>query len=138
MLAQYRANVAVSDVDLESVERTAGEIREYGVRSLAARCDVSDSGDVSEMMETTPMGRAGTIGDVSRTAVYLASDLSSYVIGQTIPVNGGMWIQEKGILNDEIHFDRSAGLGPHPGDGDPGAREGRGPAAGSLWRNLRK
>ncbi len=225
MFAQYGANVAVSDIDMESAEKIAGEIRQYGVKGLAVKCDVSDQKSVSEMMETTwknfgaidvlvnnagvnkviliedmtekewdrvfdinmkgvflctkavvpfmrkkgsgiiinmasaagktggakvpgshyaaskagiicftkssarefakynvrinaiapglivtemtnqfseeehrrlmeiiPMGTAGTVEDVSRTAVYLASDLSSYVTGQTIPVNGGMWM----------------------------------------------
>lgn len=37
-----------------------------------------------------PLRRGGTPEDVANTAVYLASDLSSYVTGQTIHVCGGM------------------------------------------------
>ena len=44
------------------------------------------------LIEIIPMKTAGSVEDVSKAAVYLASDLSSYVTGQTIPVNGGMWM----------------------------------------------
>jgi 3-oxoacyl-[acyl-carrier protein] reductase len=36
------------------------------------------------------MGRLGTAEDIANTAVFLASDESSYITGQTIHVNGGM------------------------------------------------
>jgi NAD(P)-dependent dehydrogenase (short-subunit alcohol dehydrogenase family) len=36
-----------------------------------------------------PMGRLGELGEVANAYVYLASDLSSYVTGQTIVVDGG-------------------------------------------------
>ena len=37
-----------------------------------------------------PLGRAGTVDEVAGVAVFLASDLSSFVTGVTIPVEGGM------------------------------------------------
>jgi 3-oxoacyl-[acyl-carrier protein] reductase len=43
-----------------------------------------------EWAETIPLKRGGTPEDVANTALYLASDLSSYVTGQTIHVCGGM------------------------------------------------
>ncbi|MDR0420311.1 MAG: SDR family oxidoreductase [Prevotellaceae bacterium] len=39
---------------------------------------------------TCPMGRPGRRGEVSGTILYLSSDLSSYVTGQYIIVDGGM------------------------------------------------
>ena len=39
--------------------------------------------------ETTPVGRMGTPQDVANIVVFLASDVSSYIVGQTISVNGG-------------------------------------------------
>jgi 3-oxoacyl-[acyl-carrier protein] reductase len=37
-----------------------------------------------------PLGRLGTPSDVAAAAIFLASDASSYITGQTIHVNGGM------------------------------------------------
>jgi NAD(P)-dependent dehydrogenase (short-subunit alcohol dehydrogenase family) len=37
-----------------------------------------------------PLARAGTVDDAAGVAVFLASDLSSFVTGVTIPVEGGM------------------------------------------------
>ncbi len=37
-----------------------------------------------------PMQKLGTPQDVANTALFLASDLASYVTGQVIPVDGGM------------------------------------------------
>ena len=43
-----------------------------------------------ELLRGVPMGRLGTAEDIANTAVFLASDESSYITGQTIHVNGGM------------------------------------------------
>jgi 3-oxoacyl-[acyl-carrier protein] reductase len=43
-----------------------------------------------EWTDKIPLKRGGTPEDVANTALYLASDLSSYVTGQTIHVCGGM------------------------------------------------
>lgn len=41
------------------------------------------------MKRTVPLGRYGKEGELDSTAVYLASDASSYVTGAIIPVDGG-------------------------------------------------
>jgi len=38
---------------------------------------------------TVPMGRAGHVDEIAGAAVFLASDLASYITGQTIHVDGG-------------------------------------------------
>ncbi|MCC7302011.1 MAG: 3-oxoacyl-[acyl-carrier-protein] reductase [Bacteroidia bacterium] len=40
--------------------------------------------------QTIPLKRAGTVEDVANLSVFLGSDLSSYITGQTITVCGGM------------------------------------------------
>ena len=38
---------------------------------------------------TVPMGRAGHVDEIAGAAVFLASDLASYITGQTLHVDGG-------------------------------------------------
>jgi 3-oxoacyl-[acyl-carrier protein] reductase len=45
-----------------------------------------------ERLDSIKMGRIGTPQDVANVALFLASDLSSYVTGQVIGVDGGMLI----------------------------------------------
>ena len=43
--------------------------------------------------EEIPLKRLGTAEDVANTCLFLASDLSTYITGETINVNGGLYIQ---------------------------------------------
>ncbi len=45
---------------------------------------------VESWKQTIPLKRGGTPEDVANLAVFLGSDLSSYITGQVIPVCGGM------------------------------------------------
>ncbi|GAB6931046.1 SDR family oxidoreductase [Paenibacillus sp. JCM 10914] len=40
-----------------------------------------------------PLGREGTPEDVAGTILFLVSDLSSYITGETIEINGGMYMR---------------------------------------------
>ena len=75
--------------------------KEMGPRGIRANCIapgfiISDmtkalSEEVREQwMKTIPLRRGGTPEDVANVALFLASDLSSYVSGQVIPVCGAM------------------------------------------------
>ncbi len=46
----------------------------------------------SELMSKIPMNRLGTGEDVSNTVAFLSSEASSYITGETIHVNGGMYM----------------------------------------------
>ena len=43
-----------------------------------------------EIISNSSLKRVGETEDVANTALFLASDLSSYITGQTIRVDGGM------------------------------------------------
>ena len=55
-----------------------------------ALLDRATGGDPSGFVGMVPMGRAGLPEEVAATAVFLATDSSSYVTGQSIAVDGGM------------------------------------------------
>jgi 3-oxoacyl-[acyl-carrier protein] reductase len=45
-----------------------------------------------KLIENIPMGKLGNGNDIANCAIFLASDLSSYITGETIHVNGGMYM----------------------------------------------
>jgi len=45
-----------------------------------------------QVQEDNPIPRIGSAGELKGTAVFLASDASSYITGQTIAVDGGMTV----------------------------------------------
>ena len=52
--------------------------------------DALDQKVVDEWRQQIPLKRGGTPEDVANAALFLASDLSNYVTGQSISVCGGM------------------------------------------------
>ncbi|MCL2322759.1 MAG: SDR family oxidoreductase [Oscillospiraceae bacterium] len=55
-LAEAGADIAVSDIDFENVKAVAEEIKSFGVRSLAMKCNVSDPKEVNKMVDDTVRG----------------------------------------------------------------------------------
>lgn len=75
--------------------------KEMGPRGIRANCIapgfiVSDMTNAlpeavrDEWIKKIPLRRGGTTEDVANVATFLASDMSSYVSGQVIPVDGAM------------------------------------------------
>ena len=57
----------------------------------------SDPSFEHEHADTVPLGRYGVTDDVASAAVYLASDMSSFVSGIALTVDGG-WLAEKSFV----------------------------------------
>jgi NAD(P)-dependent dehydrogenase (short-subunit alcohol dehydrogenase family) len=78
----------------------AAELGKFGVRvnaigpglietPLNATVRANDPGLVKIFMDHTPLGRAGKPEDIAGPAIFLASDLSSYVTGSIVMADGG-------------------------------------------------
>ena len=44
------------------------------------------------LLKNIPMAKMGTGEDIANIAMFLASNLSGYITGETIHVNGGMYM----------------------------------------------
>ena len=50
-----------------------------------------DQNIVNGWIQQIPMKRTGTVDDIANAVVFLASDMSAYITGQVLHVNGGMY-----------------------------------------------
>jgi NAD(P)-dependent dehydrogenase (short-subunit alcohol dehydrogenase family) len=62
------------------------------LRSRAAALGTTFEEQVARVRESVPLGRHGTGEDVAGAVVWLMSADAAYVTGQTIGVNGGVWL----------------------------------------------
>jgi 3-oxoacyl-[acyl-carrier protein] reductase len=76
--------------------------REVGVRGITVNAiapgfietDMTDSLPAEQkeaLASQIPMGRLGTVDEVANAVLFLAGDGSSYITGQTLHINGGMY-----------------------------------------------
>ena len=94
-----QANYAASKAGLIGMTKSiAAEAAKRGVRCNAIapgyiRSEITDilKEDVKQaILDKVPMGTMGTTEDVANAVLFLSSDLSSYITGKTITVDGGM------------------------------------------------
>jgi len=52
--------------------------------------DVLDPKVVQGWRDTIPLKRGGSVEDIANATIFLASDMSAYITGQTLNVCGGM------------------------------------------------
>ena len=95
-----QVNYASSKAGLIAMAQTVA--KEMGSRGIRANA-IAPGFIVSEMtnalpeavreeyIKNIPLKRGGTVDEIANTALYLASDLSSYGTGQVIAVNGGLY-----------------------------------------------
>jgi 3-oxoacyl-[acyl-carrier protein] reductase len=76
----------------------AGELGRFGIRVNAICPGVIETPmtanapdfAIDALLRATPLGRKGTVNDIAATALYLASEESSFVTGQWLSPNGGL------------------------------------------------
>lgn len=94
-----QCNYAASKAGLIALAKSISQ--EIGSRGIRANCIAPGFIDTAmtqalpenirkEWIQKIPLRRAGQAEDIANVAVFLASDLSSYVSGQVIQVDGGM------------------------------------------------
>jgi 3-oxoacyl-[acyl-carrier protein] reductase len=94
-----QANYAASKAGIIGFSKSVAQ--ELGSRSI--RCNVIapgfietemtaalDEKVVEEWVKSIPLKRGGTPGDIANLCVFLGSDMSAYITGQVINVDGGM------------------------------------------------
>jgi NAD(P)-dependent dehydrogenase (short-subunit alcohol dehydrogenase family) len=94
----YAAYAAAKAGVVSLTQTTAVELGPHGIRVNAIAPDVCmteglramiPEGERDRFAFTVPLGRAAEPDDVAGAAVFLASDLSRYVTGVVLPVDGG-------------------------------------------------
>jgi len=94
----YAAYAAAKAGVINYTKTAALELAPHGIRVNALAPDititeglaaVAPEGAESRFGLTVPMGRAGHVDEMAGAAIFLASEFSSYITGQTIHVDGG-------------------------------------------------
>jgi 3-oxoacyl-[acyl-carrier protein] reductase len=96
-----QSNYAASKAGMEGFTRALA--REIGSRGITVNCvapgfiDTDMTRALSEaqsqkMLEQIPAGRFGNAAEVAATVAFLVSDGAAYITGETIHVNGGMYM----------------------------------------------
>jgi len=97
-----QSNYAASKSAIEGLTRTLAV--EFGSRNINVNCvapgyietDMTKNLDekiIQEMKKNIPLNKFGSTSDISETVCFLSSDLSSFITGQVINVDGGMTIK---------------------------------------------
>ena len=83
----------------------AEELGDKGIRANAICPGVTDTGMIAQMHDyiyeieknAASLKKNGKPQDIANTAAFLLSDMSSYITGQVIRVDGGITTREKGV-----------------------------------------
>lgn len=96
-----QANYAASKAGIEAFSKSvAKEVASRGIRvnCVAPGFIVTEMTDIltdeqkQAILSQVPLAKLGQVDDVAHAVAYLLSDGSSYVTGQTIAVNGGLYM----------------------------------------------
>ena len=96
-----QANYAASKAGLEGFTRSlALEVASRGITANVVAPGMIETDMIAALDERArealggriPMGRLGTADDVAAAVCFLASDEASYITGQVVGVNGGMYL----------------------------------------------
>jgi len=96
-----QSNYVASKAGIEGFTRSlAQEVASRGITVNAVAPGFIDTDMTAEltqdqvqaMLERIPLGRMGAVGDVAEAVAFLASDRAAYITGETLQVNGGLYM----------------------------------------------
>ncbi|MGO9926101.1 MAG: SDR family NAD(P)-dependent oxidoreductase [Mycobacterium sp.] len=94
----YAAYAAAKAGVINYTQTAALELAPHGIRVNAIAPDITLTEGLAQLGgeaaltgigNVVPLGRPGHVDEIASTAVFLASDMSSYLTGQTLHVDGG-------------------------------------------------
>lgn len=92
----YAAYAAAKAGVIDYTKTAAFELAPHGIRVNALAPDITVTEGLADLGGLTPalghvipMGRPGNVDEVAGAAVFLASDMASYITGETLHVDGG-------------------------------------------------
>jgi len=96
-----QSNYAATKAGAEGFSRALA--RELGSRSVTVNCVAPGFIDTDMtrklpdeqrniLMQQIPLGRLGTCAEIAGLVSYLCSDLAGYITGETVHINGGMYM----------------------------------------------
>lgn len=96
-----QVNYASSKAALIAMSKSLA--REYAKKNIRVNCispgfietdmtSVLKEDQKAMLLNNIPMGKMGEGNDIANGVVFLASDMSSYITGETIHINGGMYM----------------------------------------------
>lgn len=100
---------------LATVRSLAVEWARYGIRHVAiapgpfpteaTRKNLFPLPGMEEaLINRVPLGRAGTMEEISNLAAYLVSDEASFINGEVVTIDGGEWLKGAGQFNDLLQL----------------------------------
>ncbi|EUA07728.1 S-adenosyl-L-homocysteine hydrolase, NAD binding domain protein [Mycobacterium kansasii 732] len=94
----YAAYAAAKAGVISYTKTAALELAPYGIRVNAIAPDITlteglerlgGGAELAGIGTVVPLGRSGRVDEIASVAVFLASDMSSYLTGETLHVDGG-------------------------------------------------
>lgn len=94
----YAAYAAAKAGVINYTKTAALELAAHGIRVNAIAPDITVTEGLAQLggpdaltgiADVVPMGRPGHVDEIASAAVFLASDMSSYITGQTLHIDGG-------------------------------------------------